>query len=74
MKRTVKKRHIVELLKKDDYGNCDNWRGSTLLSIPSKVFCRVILNRIDKELDKILRQEQAGFGKGNGCIGQIFTL
>ena len=37
-------------------------------------FCRVLLNRIDKELDKTLRQEQAGFRKGRGCIDQIFTL
>ena len=38
---------IVKLHKKGDLGNCDNWRGITLLSIPSKVCCRVLLNRID---------------------------
>ena len=65
---------IVKLPKSGDLGNCDNWRGITLLSIPSKVFCRVLLNRIDKALDAILRQEQTGFRKGKGCIDQIFTL
>ena len=65
---------IVKLSKKGDLGNCDNWRGITLLSIPSKVFCRILLNRIDEELDKTLRQEQAGFRKGRGCIDQIFAL
>ena len=65
---------IVKLAKKGDLGNCDNWRGITLLSVPSKVFCKVLLNRIDEELDTILRQEQTGFRKGKGCVDQIFTL
>ncbi|CAC5368428.1 unnamed protein product [Mytilus coruscus] len=30
--------------------------------------------RIDSELDDKLRQEQAGFRKGKGCIDQIFAL
>ena len=58
---------------KGDLSNCDNWRGITLLSIPSKVFCRVLLKRIDCALDVKLRQEQAGFRKGRGCIDQIFA-
>ena len=45
-----------------------------MLSVPSKVFCKVLLNRIDEELDNILRQEQTGFRKGIGCVDQIFTL
>ncbi len=45
-----------------------------LLSIPSKVLCKVILNRIDKHIDTKLREEQAGFRAGRGCTDQIFTL
>ena len=54
--------------------NCDNWRGITLLSVSSNVFCKVLLNRIDEELDNILRQEQTGFRKEKDCVDQIFTL
>ena len=32
-----------------------------LLNMASKVFCRVILERIKMALDKELREEQAGF-------------
>jgi hypothetical protein len=32
--------------KKGDLSNCNNWREITLLSIPSKILTRVILNRI----------------------------
>jgi hypothetical protein len=64
----------VKLPKKGDPRMCDNWRGITLLSIPGKVFCRILLNRIEKAIDIKLRQEQAGFGRGRGCIDQIFAL
>ena len=47
---------------------------ATLLSIPSKVFCRVLLKRIDCALIVKLRQEQVGFQKDRGSIYQIFAL
>ncbi len=45
-----------------------------LLSIPSKILCKVILNRIDKQIDTKLREEQAEFRAKRGYIDQIFTL
>ena len=65
---------IVKLPKKGNLQECDNWRGITLLSVPSKIFCRILLKRVDRAIDPRLRQEQAGFRKGRGCIDQIFTL
>ena len=58
---------IVKLPKKGKLSLCKNWRGITLLSITSKVFSRVILNRISTALDPMLRKEQAGFSKGRSC-------
>ena len=52
---------IVKLPKKGDLQHCDNWRGITLLSVPSTIFCRGLLNRIDGATDVKLRQDQAGF-------------
>ena len=65
---------IVKLPKKGDLSLCKNWRGVTLLSITSKVFSRVILDRISEALDPLLRKEQAGFRKGKSCGDHIFTL
>ena len=45
-----------------------------LLSIPSKVLTRVILNRMKVAVDEVLRDEQAGFRKDRSCIDQIATL
>ncbi|KAK3545686.1 hypothetical protein QTP70_010891 [Hemibagrus guttatus] len=65
---------IIKLPKKGDLGDCNNWRGITLLSLMSKVFCRIILQRIIAAVDIKLRQEQAGFRKGKSCINHIFML
>ena len=62
---------IVKLPKK---GDLQQWRGITLLSVPSKIFCRVLLNRIEGAIDVKMRQEQAGFRRGKGCTDQIFAL
>ena len=40
----------------------------------SKIFCKVIKQPIPQAVDDVLRNEQAGFLKGRGCTGQIFTL
>lgn len=50
---------LVKLPKKGDLSLCNNWRGITLLSIPSKILCSVILQRIKTEVDKTLRDEQS---------------
>ncbi|KAJ8397554.1 hypothetical protein AAFF_G00438300 [Aldrovandia affinis] len=60
--------------QKGNLSDCNNWRGITLLSIPGKVFCSVLLQRLKTEVDNILREEQAGFRKGRSCSKQIFTL
>ena len=65
---------ILTLPKKGNLQFCDNWRGITLLSVPSKVICRILLGRLDSAIDVRLREEQAGFRKGRGCIDQIFTI
>jgi len=65
---------LIKIPKKGDTANCDNWRGITLLSIPSKVFTRILLNRIKKHVNQRLRKEQAGFRPNRSCIDQINTL
>ena len=65
---------IVKIPKKGDLTDCNNWRGITLLSVPGKVFCSIILGRIRKAIDEKLREEQAGFRLGRSCIDQIFAL
>ncbi|VDO57178.1 unnamed protein product [Schistosoma margrebowiei] len=53
---------------------CENYRGITLLSIPGKVFNRVLLNLMKNAVDAQLRDQQAGFRKDRSCTDQIATL
>ena len=65
---------IVKLPKKGDLSVCGNWRGINLLSVPGKLFCRVLLQRMRQAIERTLREEQAGFRSGRGCTDQIFVL
>ena len=56
-----KKELVVNIFKKGDLRDCNNWRGVTLLPIISKIFHRMLLERIKKGIDKKLKKEQGGF-------------
>ena len=65
---------IVKFPKKGDLGNCDNWRGVTLLHITSKVFSKIIHTRLAEAVNEYIKQDQAGFRPGRSCSDHIFTL
>ena len=45
-----------------------------MLSIPDKVFNRVLLNRLKDAVDPHLRDNPAGFRKNRSCADLIVTL
>ena len=65
---------IFRIPKKGALNDCKKWRGITLLSIPSKILAKIIINRLSNVVDSRLREEQAGVRNGKGCIDQIFAL
>jgi hypothetical protein len=54
---------IIKISKKGDLSNCNNRREVTLLSIPSKILTRIILNRIQNTVEQYLQKEQVRFSK-----------
>ena len=74
VQKTWKQGLIVKIPKKRDLTECRNWRGITLTSVPSKVFGRVLIDRIRDGVNSKLRDEQAGFRSGRGTVEQIFIL
>ena len=64
----------MKLPKKGDLRDCDNWRGIPSLIIARKMLYRVLLKRLQKNIDAKLREEQAGFRHDRSCNEQIFTL
>jgi len=56
-----KKSLIVKVPKKGDLIQCDNYRGISLLSVPGKILCRILIDRLKSGVVEMIRQEQAGF-------------
>ena len=69
-----KKGLIVKIFKKGDLHKCNNWRGVTLLPVISKIFCRMMLERIKIGIDKKLQKEQDGFRPKRSTTEEIFIL
>ena len=65
---------ICKIPKKGNLQECGNWRRVTLLPMASKVLSKILINRIQVEVDSSLRKEQAGFRTGRGTVDQIFIL
>ena len=60
--------------KKGDLKLCQNYRTISLISHPSKVMLKVILNRLKPEAEKIIAEEQAGFRPGRSTVEQICNV
>ena len=65
---------IVPIYKSKDKQECGNYRGISLLSIPSKVYTKILQQRLKKYVEKSVSDEQAGFRKGRGTIDQLFVI
>ncbi|KAK6730546.1 hypothetical protein RB195_007171 [Necator americanus] len=64
----------VPLYKKRDPQNIGNYRRICLLSVIYKLFTRIIVNGIERKLDKGHSCEQVGFQKGFTMIDQLYTI
>uniref|UniRef100_A0A3Q3T275 Reverse transcriptase domain-containing protein n=1 Tax=Mastacembelus armatus TaxID=205130 RepID=A0A3Q3T275_9TELE len=65
---------VVPLFKKGDRRVCSNYRGITLLSLPGKVYARVLERRIRPVVEPRIQEEQCGFRPGRGTLDQLYTL
>ena len=65
---------IITLLKKGNLQLCPNYRTISLISHPSKVMLRVLLNRLKPQAEEIIKEEQAGFRAGRSTTEQMFNL
>lgn len=65
---------VVPVHKKGARTDCSNYRGISLLSIAGKILTSIIRSRLSEVYEANLREEQAGFRSGRGCVDQIFNL
>ena len=64
--------NIITIYKKVDRENCNNYRGISLLSIASKIFACILLDRLLILAEDILPESQCGFRPSRRTIDMIF--
>ncbi len=70
-----KKAIIVPLYKgKGSRSVCSSYRGISLLSVPGKVYGRILTERLMEIAEGKVSEEQGDFRKGRGCVDQIFAM
>ena len=70
----ITKAEIRTELRKIKNGKAGGKDEITLTYVPSKVFGRVLIERIRDGVNSNLRDEQAGFKSGRGTVEHIFIL
>uniref|UniRef100_A0A8C6KT40 Reverse transcriptase domain-containing protein n=1 Tax=Nothobranchius furzeri TaxID=105023 RepID=A0A8C6KT40_NOTFU len=65
---------VVPIFKKGDLRVCSNYRGITLLSLPGKVYSKVLERRVRSIVESQIEEEQCGFRPGGGTVDQLYTL
>ena len=54
---------IIKITKKGDLSHCSNWRRITLLSVPSKIFYKIIIKRLQWLLMQCYRMSRLASGR-----------
>ena len=65
---------VTPIHKKGDKLNPGNYRAISLLSIPGKVFSRILLNRMKRKTEEATGESQFGFRPGRGTVDAIFIV
>ena len=67
-------RTIVTIPKPGNPRLVSNTRGLSLISVPGKLFAKILLRRILFGIEELIDEGQAGFRAGRSCADNIFLL
>ena len=65
---------VITLPKTGNLQQCQNYRTISLISLPIKVMLKIVLNGLKPQAEKIIAEEQSGFGAGRSTTEQISKL
>ena len=65
---------VVPVHKKGSKLHFKNYRGISLLSIPGKVYAKILEKRIRDIMEDKILEEQGAFRKKRSCTDQLFTV
>ena len=68
--------NVTPVFKKDDKQLIKNYRPISLLPLLSKIFEKIVFNKVYEHLTKnnLITHNQSGFRPGDGCINQLLYL
>ena len=69
-----RKAALLPIPKKGDLTNGQNYRGISLIPVATKIFNKMLHNRIKPHFEKVFRMYQNDFRAGRSTIGQILAL
>jgi hypothetical protein len=64
----------VQIHKKGDKSDCNNYRGISLLSTSYKMLLNILLSRLSPCVDEIIGYHQCGFRHSRSTTDQIFCI
>jgi hypothetical protein len=65
---------IVPIHKKGGKTDCNNYRGTSLLSTSYKILSNILLSRLIPYVDEIIGDHQCGFRRNRSTTDQIFCI
>ena len=65
---------IIPVHKKGSRRVCKNYRGISLLSVPGKVFGKILNDRMRNIPEGKIMEAQVGFRAGRGCVENVFMV
>jgi hypothetical protein len=65
---------IVPIHKTGDKTDCNNYRGTSLLSTSYNILSNILLSRLSPYVDEIIGNHQCGFRRNRSTTDQIFCI
>lgn len=65
---------VIPVHKKGSKTQCTNYRGISLLSIPGKVYARILDSMVRGITEAMVVEEQGAFRNKRSCVDQMFTV
>ena len=65
---------VITLSQKGNLQLCQNYKTISLMSHPSKITLKIVLNGFQPQTEEIIAEEQSGFRGGRSSTEQIFNL
>jgi hypothetical protein len=65
---------IVPVYKKGDKTDCNNYRGTSVLSTAYKILSNILLARLIPYVNEIIEDQQCGFRRNRSTVDQIFSI